>query len=385
MARLLATCGIGCQRRTTLGDNLERLTLGLKEALERVDIVITIGGLGPTEDDLTRDAIAAALGDELVKEPDVEAKLRKFFAVRNIPFVESNARQAMRPTSSTLIDNPNGTAPGLLCQKDGKTVIALPGPAGEFNPMAAGPVREFLSKASGGGVIHSRTLRVVGIGESSVEAKVKELMQADNPTVAPYAHLGEVHLRLTARATSVAAADALIDPVDAAIRKILGTAVFGADETTLEAAVIDLLRDQHRTLATAESITGGGVGSRLTDIPGASVVYLGGVIPYTAEMKKQLLGLSDEEVASPVSQVCAVAMARAARDRFGADLGCSLTGNAGPTSDIDGKPVGLCYIAVADAGGVKVEEVKLRGIRADIRRRAGQLALTMIREILLNP
>src|SRR5580698_1243197 len=182
MARLLAACGIACQRRGTLGDNLERLTAGLKEALERVDIVITIGGLGPTADDLTRDAIAAALGDGLVKEPKVEEALRKFFAVRGVPFIESNAKQALRPESAILIDNPNGTAPGLLCQKNGKTVIALPGPAGEFNPMAQGPVKDFLSRASGGGVIHSRTLRVTGIGESTVEDQIRHLMTSDNPT-----------------------------------------------------------------------------------------------------------------------------------------------------------------------------------------------------------
>ncbi|HLK14165.1 MAG TPA: competence/damage-inducible protein A [Fimbriimonadaceae bacterium] len=385
MARLLASCGIACQRRSTLGDNLERLTAGLKEALERVDIVITIGGLGPTDDDLTRDAIAAALGDGLVKEAKVEEALRKFFAVRGMAFVESNAKQAMRPESATLIENPNGTAPGLLCQKNGKTVISLPGPAGEFNPMAFGPVKEFLSRASGGGVIHSRILRVTGIGESMVEDRIRHLMLGENPTVAPYVH-DDVHLRLTARAPTVAQADALIDPVDAAIRGILGAAVYGSDATTLEMAVIEELVRRRQTLAVAESMTGGGVGERLTSVPGSSQAFLGGVIVYRPEVKTELLRIPGDFLArhGPVSAETAEAMAMAVRRHLGADFGLAITGNAGPTSDVDDKPVGLTFVAVAGPGGVRMEEVKYRGIRDDIRRRAGQLALRTLREELLK-
>ena len=189
MAQLLASCGIACQRRATLGDNFDRLVAGLKESLERADILVTIGGLGPTQDDLTRDAIAAALGDKLVVEPEVEAALRRFFAERGVKFAESNAKQAQRPESATLIENPNGTAPGLLCQKNGKVVIALPGPAGEFNPMAFGPVKKFLETVGGAGVIQSRMLRIDGIGESAVEERVRHLMDGENPTVAPYVQM----------------------------------------------------------------------------------------------------------------------------------------------------------------------------------------------------
>lgn len=384
MATLLASCGIACMRRTTLGDNFDRLTAGLTEALARVDIVITIGGLGPTADDLTRDAIAAALGDELVKEQSVEDKLRRFFALRGIDFVESNARQALRPASAVLIENPNGTAPGLLCRKSGKTVIALPGPAGEFNPMAQGPVKEFLQRASGGGVIHSRTLRVTGIGESTVEDRIRHVMLGSNPTVAPYVH-DDVHLRVTARAESVAAADALIDPVEAEIRRILGDAVYGSDETTLEAAVVDELMRRGQTLALAESMTGGGVGARLTSIPGSSKAFVGGAIVYTVDAKAALLHLSPDFLQrhGPVSRETAEAMAQAIRRHLGADFGCAITGNAGPSSDVDGKPVGLTFVAVAGPRGVRVEEAKYRGIREDIRRRASQLALRTIREELL--
>ena len=385
MAQLLASCGIACRRRSTLGDNLDGLTAGLKESLDRVDIVVTIGGLGPTADDLTRDAIAAALGDDLVKEPKVEETLRKFFALRGVPFVESNAKQALRPECAVLIDNPNGTAPGLLCRKNGKTVIALPGPAGEFNPMAQGAVKEFLSRASGGGVIHSRTLRVTGIGESSLEDQIRHLMLRDNPTVAPYVH-DDVHLRITARAASVPEADALIDPVEAAIREILGAAVYGNDETTLEAAVIQELALRGQSVALAESMTGGGIGARLTSVPGSSKVFLGGVIVYTAKAKTELLHIPADFLArhGPVSPECAEAMAQAVRRRLGADFGCAITGNAGPTSDVDNKPIGQTYVAVAGPAGVRIEEAKYRGIREDIRRRAGQLALRTLREALLD-
>ncbi|MHB8637433.1 MAG: competence/damage-inducible protein A [Fimbriimonadaceae bacterium] len=385
MAQILASCGIVCRQRSTLGDNLERLTAGLAEALHRADILVTIGGLGPTDDDVTREAIAAALGDKLVAEPKVEEALRKFFAARGLPFVDSNAKQAMRPQSAALIDNPNGTAPGLLCRKNGKTVIALPGPAGEFNPMAHGPVKDFLSHASGGGVIHSRTLRVTGIGESSVEDRIRHLMAGNNPTVAPYVH-DDVHLRITARAANVAEADALIDPIEAGIRGILGAAVYGTDETTLEAAVVDELIRRKQTVALAESMTGGGIGARLTAVPGSSQVLVGGVIVYTPKAKTELLHIPADFIArhGPVSAEVAEAMAQAIRRHLGADFGCAISGNAGPSSDVGNKPVGLCYVAVAGPSGVRVEEAKYRGIREDIRRRASQLALRTLREAILG-
>lgn len=386
MARLLASCGIACMRRSTLGDNLQRLSAGLEEALSRVDIVITIGGLGPTDDDLTRDAIAIALGDQLVKEPKVEEALRKFFELRGVAFVESNAKQAMRPESAMLIDNPNGTAPGLLCRKNGKTVIALPGPAGEFNPMANGPVKEYLQRASGGGVvIHSRTLRVTGIGESTVEDRIRHVMLGANPTVAPYVH-DDVHLRITAKAASVEEANTMIDPVEAEIRSILGDAVYGTDETTIEAAIVAELTRRGQTVALAESMTGGGVGARLTSVPGASKAFLGAAVTYTVDAKSALLHLSTDFLNrhGPVSRETAEAMAQAIRRHLGADYGCAITGNAGPTVDVDNKPVGQTYVAVAGPHGVRIEEFKYRGVREDIRRRAGQLALRTLREEMLK-
>lgn len=385
MARLLAECGIACMRRQTVGDNMERVVQAITEALSRADVVITVGGLGPTQDDLTRPAIAQALGDKLVREPEVEEKLRQFFAERKVAWVESNANQADRPESATLIDNPNGSAPGLLCQKNGKVVIALPGPKGEFNPMANGPVRTFLSQMSGGQVIHSRILRVCGIGESAVEAAIQHLMQAANPSVAPYAKTGEVHLRVTARAATVHIADALLDPVEQSIRDVLGNAVYGTNETTLEEAVLAEFRQRGATVAVAESMTGGWLGQRFTSVPGSSDVFLGGVISYSIGAKKSLLGVSEAtlELFGAVSEECASEMALGVQERMGSTYAVSITGNAGPTAE-GGKPVGLAYIGIAGPGGCEVREIQYRGIRDDIRLRMTQAALVSLRSAVLR-
>jgi nicotinamide-nucleotide amidase len=382
MARILAECGIGCQRRHTIGDNLQRLTEAISSALDRVDIVVCIGGLGPTQDDLTRDAIAAALGEDLVRDEGYATQLRNWFRSRNYPFAESNLRQADRPKSAEFIENPNGTAPGLLCQRNMKVVIALPGPKGEFDPMALGPVKAFLSTASGGSVIHSRTLRICGVGESHVEKQILHLLDSTNPTVAPYAHVGEVHLRLTASAASVPDADALIDPMEHKIRAILGDSVFGINATTLEAAVLQELHERKMTLAIAESMTGGGLGSRLTNVSGASKVFQGGVIVYTPQAKQALLAVN--EPSGPVSRETAQALAEAVREKLGTDFGIAIVGNAGPTSDVDGKPVGLTFVAIASDKGVVVDETKFRGQREDIRRRAEQTALVLLRTTLID-
>lgn len=386
MARILAECGIGCTRRTTIGDNWDRLVGELKASLERADVLITIGGLGPTVDDLTRDAIASALGDELEVVPEVEEKLKAFFASRGVTWTENNGRQAQKPTSARLIDNPNGTAPGLICEKNGKVVIALPGPKGEFNPMAHGPVKEFLGRLQGGGVIHSRTLRIIGIGESQVEVRVRALMDGENPTVAPYAHLGEVHLRLTARAASVQEADRLIDPIEREIRGILGNHVYGINDQTLEASVIELLKAKGATVAVAESMTGGELGARLSMSPGSSQVFVGGAIVYAVGAKQMALGIDAHllETAGPVSREVAEALAQSARERFVTTYALAITGNAGPSSDVDGKPVGRVYISLASPNGVSTTEHNYRSIREDIRRRATHQALASLRDELLR-
>ena len=384
MARILAECGISCRYRATVGDNLDRAVETLKLALSRSDVVVTIGGLGPTADDLTRDAIALALGDTLEVVPDVEEKLKRFFAQRGIQWVESNARQAQKPSCADLIDNPNGTAPGLVCRKNGKTVFALPGPKGEFDPMAYNQVKPILETLGGGEVIHSRVLRVIGVGESLVEEKIKHLMDSENPTIAPYAQPMEMHLRLTAKAPTVFAAEHMIDPVEASIREILGDAVYGVNLVTLEMAVNDLLNQRSETISTAESMTGGGLAARFSAVPGSSAVFLGGVVTYTVEAKGILLAdTKDADIENPVSADIARFMAESIRTKLGTTYGVSVTGNAGPTSDIGDQPVGLVYIGIATEQGTHVEECRFRGIREDIRKRAEQTALRLVREAIL--
>jgi len=386
MARILAECGIGCTHRATVGDNLDRAVATLRQALSRADVVVTIGGLGPTMDDLTRDAIAIALDDTLEEVPEISEKLRKFFAMRNIPMVESNLRQAYKPTCAVQIDNPNGTAPGLLCQKNGKVVIALPGPKGEFDPMAKGPVKEFLEQMQGSQIIHSKVVRIIGIGESTVEEMVKDLMNGENPTVAPYAQPAECHLRVTAKASSREEADAMIDPVVDQLRAILGHHLYGFNETTIEEATLDLLVARGETVAVAESMTGGGLGARFTAIPGSSKAFVGGAIVYTVGAKEALLSISPALLSEhgPVSEPVAIAMAEAIRERTGATWGVSISGNAGPTADMDGKPVGLTFVAIAGPNGTICDQNKYRGIREDIQRRASQTAISMLRWKLLE-
>lgn len=383
MARILAECGITCRYRATVGDNLDRVVGTLKLALSRADVVVTIGGLGPTADDLTRDAIALALDDTLEIVPEIEEKLKQFFAQRGVAWVESNGRQAQKPTCAEIIDNPNGTAPGLVCRKNGKTVFALPGPRGEFDPMAYDQVKPMLERLGGGEVIHSRVLRVIGVGESMAEERIKHLMASENPTIAPYAQPMEVHLRVTARAHSIAEAEALIDPAEKAVRDILGDAVYGTNLTTLEMAVNDLLKERGETISTAESMTGGGLAARLTSVEGSSQVFKGGVVTYTVPAKKILLE-TKEDISNPVSPEVAKFMAESIREQLDTTYAVSITGNAGLTSDVGGQPRGLVYIGIASPDGTYVEECKFRGIREDIRKRAEQTALRLVREAILD-
>ena len=385
MAKILAECGVGCTRRLTIGDNKDRLVAALTESLANADMVITIGGLGPTVDDLTRDCIAEALGDELVHMPDYEQELRDLFANRGFKWVESIARQAYRPSSARLLPNPYGTAPGLLAEKNGKIVIALPGPKGEFDPMANGPVREYLTHRQGGEVIHSLTLRIVGMGESHVEEMIRPLMDSLQPTVAPYAHPGEVHLRITAKARSVHEAELIIAPMEAKIREILGDRVFGTDSTTLESFIVERLTARGETLTSAESITGGTLAARITSVPGASKVFEGGVVSYTWATKIAMLGVREETLKQfgAVSEQVATEMAEGARRVTGATYALATTGNAGPTSDGD-TPVGLVFTALAGPSGTRVQQSKFRSERAETQRRTTQVALGMLRDELAS-
>jgi nicotinamide-nucleotide amidase len=380
LGQLLPELGIEHYHRQTVGDNLERATQALRLALGRSDVVFTIGGLGPTEDDLTRDAVARALGVELEFIPEVAEKLRKLFALRNLAWTDAQNRQAMRPVGATVIENPNGSAPGLLCPSGGKWVICLPGPRGEFVPMVNGPVREFLASLNSETVIHSRVLRICGMGESLVEERLRDIIHGSSPTAATYAKSAEVHLRLTAMGANVAEADLVLDPVELEIRRRLGWHVYGSGETSLEEACLTELEARGQTLGTAESITGGGLGAQITVVAGSGAAFLGALVTYWTPLKTQLLGVPKELLAThgQVSAECAQAMAIGAKSRLGVDVALSTTGNAGPTPDTDGKPVGLVYVGLATPDGAWVEEFKFRSERAETRLRTQRVALTML-------
>ncbi|MCW5942517.1 MAG: competence/damage-inducible protein A [Fimbriimonadaceae bacterium] len=376
----IAELGVSCYRRQTVGDNLSRCVEALRTALDRADVVITIGGLGPTQDDLTRDAIAEALGDPLHQDEAIVEHLRTVFAHRRIPWVDSQLRQAQRPDCATPIPNPNGTAPGLICEKDGKVVIALPGPPNEFVPMVEGPVRDYLAKRATGFTIHSRIVRVCSMGESVVEHTLRDLMDQESPTVAPYAKLGEVHVRVTARAADREAAEALLAPTLVEIESRLGRHAFGHDDVSLEEAVIGAFRERKQTLSVAESLTGGGIGARLTSVAGASKVFLGGAIAYNRDLKQALLGIPTSVIRQfgTVSEECAKAMAEGAHRAFGSDVALAVTGNAGPDVDGEGAPVGRVFLAVAGPGGTTVDRHDFVGGRAAVRQRTAQAALAKL-------
>lgn len=382
LAKALSELGIAVYRRTTVGDNPERLLTALKHALEEADIVFTIGGLGPTMDDITRDILTDSFGDTLQIDENIAKWLREFFSSRGMAVLESNMRQAMVPVHGRALSNPNGTAPGLLIEKDGKIGIALPGPPNEFIPMVDNEVVPYLRAKTGNvGTIRSLMLRVAGVGESAAEDKIKDLMLDSNPTVAPYAKVGEVHLRVTAKCDTAEEAERMIAERAELVRARLGVAVYGENDTTLEAAVVTELTKRSRTLATAESCTGGLLGQRITDVPGSSAVYLGGTIVYSNAAKTDLAYVPPELIREhgAVSGEVAAALAQGARRRFGADYGIGITGIAGPDGGSEEKPVGLVYIAVADASGVKADYTTFIGSRQIVRHRASQMALNMLR------
>ena len=352
----LAKLGISVLRHTTVGDNAERLSAALRTALDRSDIVIATGGLGPTQDDITRDVCCSVMGFELEYSPEIGEGIRKYFASKSIEMPESNLRQAYVPVGGTVFENHHGTAPGLGLKKGGKCVVILPGPPYEMAPMYKESVVPYLAEYSEGAIV-SHTVRTMGIGESAMAEKVADLIEGSNPTVAPYAKKGEALLRVTAKAETESKAEELCRPVIDEIISRLGGVVYGIDSENIEQRVVELLKENNMTIATAESCTAGYIPKRLTDIPGASEVFGCGIISYSNEIKQQLLGVKKETLDrfGAVSEQTAREMAAGVRRVSGADIGISVTGIAGPGSDGTDKPVGLCFIAL-DAEDMKICE-----------------------------
>lgn len=387
LAEECAKLGLSCYYQTVVGDNRERLSATLTTALERADIVLLSGGLGPTKDDLTKETVAEVLGCELVEDATSRQMIADFFAMRGITPTENNWKQALIPAGAKAITNKNGTAPGILAKKNGKHIILMPGPPGELRPMFLESVAPYLRSLESN-VIASITVKVVGVGESTAETMVADLLESQtNPTLAPYAKTGEVHFRITAKAGSEAEAKVLISPMVDELHKRFGTGVYTTDEAvTLEKAVADLLMEKGYTMTTAESCTGGMLAARMINVPGVSGVFQAGFVTYANEAKHKLIGVCEKtlETYGAVSKETAGEMVTGAAKAADADVAVSITGIAGPDGGTREKPVGLVYIGCLVNGKTEVKEYHFSGNRMKIRENVVAAALVQLRSMLME-
>lgn len=388
MGSELALHGIDSFVQVKVGDNIGRIEVQLRRMLADADAVIMCGGLGPTHDDLTRSAIAAVMGVELIEDPALVEVIRAMFESRGRVMAESNRQQAEVPVGASVIPQTRGTAPGLICpiMIDGvaKVVYAVPGVPHEMQDMIhRAIIPDLLERSGERAVIASRVLRTWGESESGLNERldgiIDQLETPDTPTLAFLASgWNGLKVRLTAKGKTADDCAAQLDQWEAAVREEIGEFVFGTDEDTMESVVLDLCRQRGLTLAVAESVTGGLVGGRLTDIPGASDVFVGGVVSYATSVKQQLLGVSDGPV---VSELAAREMAAGVRERLVADVGLSLTGVAGPDEQ-DGEPAGTLFVGMIGPGFDEVRQIRLPGIREQMRQFSVITALGFLRRHL---
>jgi nicotinamide-nucleotide amidase len=389
IGRELARIGVDCYVHTVVGDNVDRIAEAIRGALVRADAVVISGGLGPTQDDVTREAIASATGQRLVLDDRLAAEVRERFERMRRTMPESNMRQAERPERSMPLPNPLGTAPGLLVEHDGKAIYAVPGVPSEMEAMLNASVLPDLARRSGTRTaIVSRLVRVSGMAESAVAEALADTWSRLGPgdvTMAFLAGGGEVRVRLTAKAPSEASANERLDDVEQEVRAALGPAVVGSGDDTLEIMVGRLLDERGWTLSVAESITGGMIAARVTDVAGASATFRGGVVSYATDTKQGVLGVPAEMIErfGVVSQEVARAMAAGARKTTDADVGLATTGVAGP-APLDDTPVGTVVVAVSGPLGEVARTIHLPGDRATIRRLAAAAALNLVRLYLLE-
>jgi len=382
----LSSIGIEVDYHTTVGDNPKRLEQVLHQAIQRSDLVITTGGLGPTADDLTKELVAKVLDLKMEIDTSSLEQIKQFFGRRKAPMPSSNEKQAFFPQGSKILPNPIGTAPGAIIEKNTKTVIILPGPPFEMEPMFNNYVWPELTRIVGPNAerMNERVLKVFGIGESAIEKVLDKLMNLPNLTVALLAKRAEMHIRLVARSTEMTSGESkkILDEVEEEIRRRLGkNKVFGKDQETMIGIVGQVLNNQNLTISTAESCTGGLLGAALTQEPGSSSFYLGGVVSYSNSLKRGLLGVSEEslKVFGAVSEEVAKEMAEGIRSKTGSDMAISTTGIAGPDGGSDTKPVGLVYIGIATSKGVHAEKFQFYGERESVRQLTVQAALNKVR------
>ena len=356
LSRELAALGISVYHQSVVGDNPERLRSALEESAARCDLIITSGGLGPTYDDLTKETVAGFFGRKLIRDDKVMEQIKTFFAEMGRTMTKNNEKQADVPEGATVFENKSGTAPGICIEDEesGTTVVMLPGPPRELEPLYREKVRPYLEKRCES-VLVSKNINIFGIGESAVENILRPIMEkASNPTVAPYCAPGEVRLRVTAKAENKDIARSMCDEM---IEKIMKTevrdGVYGINADSIEDVLIKKLINEGRTVATAESCTGGLIAKRLTDVPGASSVYLGSCVTYANSAKEALVGVKHEtlEKYGAVSEQTATEMARGVRKALGADIGISTTGIAGPGGGTPEKPVGTVWVGISSEKG----------------------------------
>lgn len=385
VARALTTIGVSMLYACTVGDNPQRLEQTLESSLERCDLVITTGGLGPTDDDLTKETIAKVAGKQLVEDRDSLRRIQAYFKGRACS--ENQYKQALLPEGCFVLPNDVGTAPGCVCTtKAGKRIAMLPGPPSELRPMLENYLIPYL-RGDDTTVIYSRNVHVFGKGEGTVAQMLGSLVDGANPTAATYAKDGEMYVRVTAKADSQAEAEALCQPVVDRICDIVGDCVYTTEYETLEETVLHLLRDQGKTIATAESCTGGLVAKRLTDLPGSSEVFEMGAVTYSNRIKTQLIAVPESMLAQhgAVSEQVARAMAEGVCRCAGSDLAVGITGIAGPGGGSGEKPVGLVYVALSDGEQTWVKRLEPSPVprsRSFYRNRAASTALDMARRYL---
>ena len=384
IARELADAGVDVYAKHSVGDNTERLAAMLSDTLARADGAITTGGLGPTVDDLTKDAVARAAGVGLELHAPSLVAIEERFNVFGRAMSENNKRQAILPVGSHVLENPHGTAPGfVIVRADGKFIACMPGVPREMKPMLAERLIPWMKERYAlRSAIYTKTIRTVGWGESEVDRRIEDLFRSqENPKIAVLAHEGRVDIKVMAKAGSREEADVMIAPLAAELRGRLGNGIFGEDADTLPGAIVRECIRRGIRIVTAESCTGGSVADALVSVPGASQTFLGGIVAYDNAMKTGVLGVDADLITrvGAVSEEVARAMAVGARERFGADLAVATTGIAGPGGGSDEKPVGLVWFGLANPdGSVDTRSMTFPGNRDDIRRRAMTAALSLV-------
>jgi len=384
LSQELAALGVSVFRQTTVGDNRQRLFVALKNAFECANVVVISGGLGPTQDDITKEVAAEYFRRDMILHEESLNRIKIRFASRGRELPTNTNRNAIIPEDSLVLPNDNGSAPGVVIEQDEKILILLPGPPNEMIPMFTNYVRPFLQQKSGR-VFVSRTLKIIGIGESQVEAMLIDLISAQtNPTIAPYAKIWDCHVRLTASAQSQAEVEKLIAPLATEIHKRLDPHIYSDNDATLPEIVVELLHKQNHTLAVAESCTGGLIMSELVSVAGCSSVFLEGLCTYSNEAKIARLGVPATliEEHGAVSAEVAAAMAEGVAKTAGATIGISTTGIAGPDGGTADKPVGLVYVGLYVNGETETVKFNITGSRNEVRIRAANLALDMLRRQL---